>query len=92
MRIRALSVFERVVYHCYATDTQHPCRPILEVEARTQPGDLDAGPLLVPVADYLRMAGVAGRECLPELERRGRLVEHQAVTHIAFPTWSPVSD
>ncbi len=92
MRIRALSVFEGVVYHCYALDTAHPCRPVLEVEARTQPGDLDAGPLLVAVADYLRMAGAAGRDCLPELARKGRLVEHQNVTHIAFPTWAPVDD
>jgi hypothetical protein len=90
MRIRALSVFEGVVYHCYAADTQHPCRPVLEVEARTQPGDLDAGPLLVTVADYLRMAGPGGRDCLPELDRRGRLTEHQSVTHITFPTWTPV--
>ena len=92
MRIRALSVFERVVYHCYAMDTQHPCRPVLEVEARAQPGDLDAGPLLVPVADYLRMAGTAGRDCLPELNRKGRVVTHQHVAHLTFPTWSPVTD
>jgi hypothetical protein len=91
MRIRALSVFEGVVYHCYALDIAHPCRPVLEVEARTQPGDLDAGPLLVAVADYMRMAGAAGRDCLPELDRKGRVVTHQDVAHIAFPTWTPVA-
>ena len=90
MRIRALSVFEGVVYHCYALDTDHPCRPVLEVEARTQPGDLDAGPLLVTVADYMRMAGPAARDCLVELEHKGRLVTHQDVAHISFPTWAPV--
>ena len=36
MRIRALSVFEGVVYHCYATDTRNPCRPTLEVDAITR--------------------------------------------------------
>ena len=45
MRIRALSVFEGVVYHCYAVDTSHPCRPTLEVDAVTREGDLDTGPL-----------------------------------------------
>ena len=36
MRIRALSVFEGVVYHCYAPDISSPCRPTLEVEAITR--------------------------------------------------------
>lgn len=91
MRIRALSVFEGVVYHCYAVDTATPCRPTLEVEAVTRPGDLDQGPLLVTVADYLRMAGVeTGRRCLQELQDKGRLVEHMGVQHLSFPTWTPV--
>jgi hypothetical protein len=90
VRIRALSVFEGVVYHCYAVDTHHPCRPVLEVEARTQPGDLDAGPLLLTVADYMRMAGPPARDCLHELHRRGRIVSHQDVDHLAFATWTPV--
>ena len=92
MRIRALSVFEGVVYHCYAVDTAAPCRPTLEVEAITRPGDLDQGPLLVTVADYLRMAGVdTGKRCLRELEAKGRLVEHMGVQHLSFPTWTPVA-
>lgn len=91
MRIRALSVFEGVVYHCYAVDAAAPCRPVLEVEALVRPGDVDQGPLLVTVADYLRMAGMdKGPTCLRELEAKGRLVEHQGVQHLSFPTWTPV--
>ena len=89
MKIRALSVFEGVVYHCYAIDTTNPCRPTLEVDARTQDGDLDAGPLLVTVADYARMAGNdAAARCLPELQRKGRIVEWMGVAHVSFPTWT----
>ena len=92
MRIRALSVFEGVVYHCYAVDLANPCRPTLEVEARTQPGDLDAGPLLITWADYVRMAGHStALACRDELARRHRLVRHQGVAHLAFPTWTPVA-
>lgn len=90
MRIRALSVFEGVVYHCYATDTDHPCRPVLEVDAVTRPGDTDAGPLLVTVADYLRMAGPAGRDCIARFREQGRIVDHLGVGHLSFPMWTPV--
>ena len=93
MRIRALSVFEGVVYHCYAVDTSSPCRPTLEVDAVTREGDLDAGPLLVTAADYFRMVGAeAAAVCLEELRRRGRLVQHQGVSHLRFPTWTKVED
>ena len=93
MRIRALSVFEGVVYHCYAVSSDHPCRPTLEVDARTGPGDLDAGPLLVTWGDYVRMVGIEQAEgCAPELRRRRRLVKHLGVVHVAFPTWTPVDD
>ena len=92
MKIRALSVFEGVVYHCYVVDPSNPCRPVLEVEARTQPDDLDAGPLLVTLADYARMAG--GRDavmpCLDELRAKGRIVTWMDVEHLSFPTWTPV--
>ncbi|MEY2565842.1 MAG: hypothetical protein QOE35_371 [Actinomycetota bacterium] len=92
MRIRALSVFEGVVYHCYAVDGTNPCRPTLEVEALVRPGDVDQGPLLVTVADYLRMAGMEdGPRCLHELARKGRIVEHLGVEHVSFPTWTPVA-
>jgi hypothetical protein len=93
VKIRALSVFEGVVYHCHAVDVSHPCRPTLEVDALTREGDLDQGPLLVTVADYARMVGDDhARICLPELRRRGRLVEHLGVLHVSFPTWTTVPE
>ena len=87
-----MSVFEGVVYHCYAVDPSNPTRPTLEVDARTQPGDVDAGPLLVTVADFARMVGdeQTVRTCLTELSGRGRLVVHQGVQHVSFPTWTPI--
>jgi hypothetical protein len=95
MRIRALSVFEGVVYHCWPIDTDEPCRPTLEVEAVLRPGDADAeaGPLLLSVADYIVMAGglEIARPCLRDMAATGRIVEHLGVQHIAFPTWTPVA-
>jgi hypothetical protein len=94
MRIRALSVFEGVVYHCWCVDPNHPERPTLEVEARLRPGDADAesGPLLLSVADYIPMAGgmAAAAPHLDALAARGRIVDHLGVPHIAFPTWTRV--
>ena len=93
MRIRALSVFEGVVYHCHAVDTAHPCRPTLEVDAVARTGDLDAGPLLVTLADWARMAGTdVVKRCLPELRRKRRIVEHLGVAHLSFPTWTVIDD
>lgn len=92
MRIRALSVFEGVVYHCFCVDAAHPCRPVLEVDALTRPGDVDAGPLLVTVADWAAMVGAdVAERCLPELEEKGRLVRHLGALHISFPTWTPIA-
>jgi len=93
IKIRALSVFEGVVYHCHAVDTTNPCRPTLEVDALTRDGDLDVGPLLVTLADYARMAGGedAVTPCLPALKRKGRLVEWMGVLHVSFPTWTTTS-
>jgi hypothetical protein len=95
VRIRALSVFEGVVYHCWPIDTDQPGRPTLEVEAVLRPGDADAdaGPLLLSVADYIVMVGGldAARPCLRDLDAAGRIVEHLGVQHIAFPTWTPVA-
>jgi hypothetical protein len=91
VRIRAVSVFEGVVYHCDAIDRSNPCRPVLEVDAILRPGDADAGPLLVTVADYIRMAGEDAGRCLRQLEAEGRLVEHLGVRHVTFPTWTRVS-
>ena len=96
MRIRALSVFEGVVYHCWCVDPTHPCRPTLEVDALLRPGDADAtsGPLLLTVADYLTMAGStpAATACLEELRAKGRVVEHLGVPHLTFPTWTRLAD
>ena len=92
MRIRALSVFEGVVYHCWAIDASHPCRPQLEVEAVLRAGDADEGPLLLSVADYIAMAGGAeiARPCLGRLAAAGRIVAHQGVDHLVFPFWTPI--
>ena len=92
MRIRALSVFEGIVYHCAVVDQANPCRPTLEVEAVLRPGDADDGPLLLSVPDYVALAGgpeVAG-PCLRELAARGRIVDHLGVAHVAFPFWTPI--
>ena len=92
MRIRALSVFESVVYHCWSLDPSAPCRPTLEVEAVLRPGDADDGPLLLPVADYIAMAGgpAIARPCLEQLRAKGRIVEHLGVDHVTFPFWTPI--
>ena len=92
MRIVAQSVFEGIVYQSAALDTAHPCRPTLEVDALLRPGDADAeaGPLLLPVADYIRMLGIeTARPCLEELAAKGRVVQRLEVDHISFPTWRP---
>jgi hypothetical protein len=92
MRILAQSVFEGVVYQCTPLDTANPCRPTLEVDALLRPGDADAeaGPLLLPVADYIRMVGIdAARPCLRELLAKGRITQRLDVDHISFPTWTP---
>ena len=70
MRLRALSVFERIVYHCACVDARDPARPVLEVDAILRDGDAD-GPLLVAVADFKRMIGVdATNAALAELRAR----------------------
>ena len=88
-------MFEGVVYHCVCIDASVPCRPTLEVDALLRPGDADAesGPLLLSVAEYGAMVGdrEQARRCLAELASKGRLVDHLGVDHIAFPTWTPVS-
>jgi hypothetical protein len=94
VRIRALSVFEGVVYHCWCIDRAHPCRPTLEVEALLREGDADAsaGPLLLTVEDYAAMVGDTeqARRCLDELRSKGRIVERLGARHLAFPTWTRV--
>jgi hypothetical protein len=94
MRIRALSVFEGVVYHCWCIDPANPCRPTLEVEALLREGDADAtsGPLLLTVADYVAMVGDVdrARTCLAELRAKGRIVDRLGADHLAFPTWTRI--
>jgi hypothetical protein len=91
MRIRALSVFERIVYHCHCIDPTDPGRPTLEVDALLRDGDAD-GPLLVTVADYKRMVGfpVAAAH-LPALRDAGRLTTVDRVEYLTFPIWEPVA-
>jgi hypothetical protein len=74
-------------------DASRPCRPTLEVDARTNEGDLDAGPLMVTVADWGRMVGdrAAAERCLRELKEQGRLTEIMGVLHVTFPTWTTAS-
>lgn len=95
MRIRALSVFEGVVYHCWPVDRSNPCRPTLEVDALLRAGDADetSGPILVTVADYIAMVGdlATARPCLAELRAKGRIVERLGADHISFPTWTRVA-
>ena len=87
--IRAVSVFEGVVYHCYAVDTSAPCRPTLEVDAVVRDGDVDDGPILLPWADFVYMVGkpVADR-CFRDFDQAGRIVDHLGVAHLAFPLWT----
>jgi hypothetical protein len=90
--IRAFSVFEGIVYHCGLVDPTNPCRPTLEVEAVVRPGDADQGPLLLPLADYLAMAGGIDRvrTCLERFREAGRITDHLGVAHLAFPFWTPL--
>lgn len=91
MIIRALSVFERVIYHAVLVDGTNPCRPTLEVEAVVRDGDADDGALLLAVAEYAIMAGGVerARPCMARLRDQGRIVDHLGVAHIAFPFWTP---
>ena len=92
MIIRALSVFEGIVYHCALVDGANPCRPTLEVDAVTREGDVDDGPILLPLADYITMAGGPDvvRGCLARFREAGRIVDHLGVAHLAFPFWTPL--
>lgn len=92
VRVRALSVFERIVYHCVCLDPRDPAHPVLEVDALLREGDAD-GPLLVAVADFKRMVGVdAMNAALGELRRASRTEVHDGVEYVTFPMWQPASD
>jgi hypothetical protein len=94
VRIRALSVFEGIIYHCVALDATNPCRPTLEVEALLRPGDADAeaGPLLLSVGDFIYLAGglEQARPCLDEFAAQGRITQYLGADHISFPLWTRV--
>jgi len=92
MIIRALSVFEHVIYHSCLVDGTHPCQPHLEVDAVLRPGDADQGPLLLPMAEYIVLAGGPDRTrgCLDKLRQQHRIVDHLGVAHVSFPFWTPV--
>lgn len=87
-----MSVTDGIVYHCWPIDRDRPCRPELEVDAAVQPGDVDSGPLLLSVPDYIFMAGgiEIARPCLQDMARRGRIIDHMGVPHIAFTMWTPI--
>jgi hypothetical protein len=94
VRIRATAVFEGVIYNCVVVDGERPSHPVLEVDAVLRPGDADQGPLLLPAPTFMALVGgpEAASPHLRELQRRGRPVSHQGVTHIAFPIWGAASD
>jgi hypothetical protein len=87
VRLRALSVFERIVYHCVCIDPADPSRPVLEVDALLREGDAD-GPLLVAVADFKRILGVdAAKVAVARLRNSGRTEVHDGVEYVTFPMW-----
>ena len=87
MRLRALSVFERIVYHCACVDPRDPAHPVLEVDAVLREGDAD-GPLLVAVADFKRIIGFeATNACIGELRRAGRTETRDGVEYVSFALW-----
>jgi hypothetical protein len=90
--IRGVSVFESIVYHSYVIDASNPCRPTLELEAVVREGDIDAGPLMLSLADYAVHAGGADaiRPCLDRLREGGRIVDHLGVPYVTFPMWTPI--
>jgi hypothetical protein len=90
MRLRAVSITDRTVYMVQVIDPAHPQRPVLEVDARTLPGDLEGGPLLVSVAEFSVLVGPTARECIAALGRRGRVVSVDGVRYLTFPTWEPI--
>ena len=86
MRILVTAVFEQLVYHCTCVDEHDPSHPRLEVRA----GDAD-GPLLLPVADYKRMAGFETADSrLPAFRSAGRTENRDGVEYLVFPVWERI--
>jgi len=91
VRLRALSVFERIVYHCACIDPHDPAHPVLEVDAVLREGDAD-GPLLVAVADFKRMLGFdAANACVAPLRTAGRTEVRDGVEYVTFAMWEVVA-
>ncbi|WP_436794897.1 hypothetical protein [Actinospongicola halichondriae] len=89
MKIKAMSVFEGIVYHSVCLDPSHPERPTLEVEAVLRDGDVDDGPVLLPWADFVYMVGTdVARRCFADFADDDRIVDHLGVKHLAFPLWT----
>jgi hypothetical protein len=85
-------VFERIVYHCSLLNADRPGQPTLVVDAVLRDGDTD-GPLLVAVADFKRMIGVAPTlATLPQLREHGRTERHDGVEYVTFPMWERAQD
>ena len=93
MRIRATAVFERVIYNCFVSDPSRPDLPVLEMDALLRDGDAD-GPVLLPVPQFMALVGGpdVADPILRRLSAQGRIVRHQDVAHLSFPTWRPVVD
>lgn len=93
MRIRATAVFERVVYNCFVSDPTRPELPVLEMDALLRDGDAD-GPVLLPVPQFMALVGGAevAEPILRRLSEQGRIVRHQDVAHLSFPTWRVIED
>jgi hypothetical protein len=87
MRVLATAVFERVVYFSHCLDPNDPSHLVLAVDAVLRDGDAD-GPLLLPVADWKRMAGFDVVDVnLPRLRAAGRTTTRDGVEYITFPVW-----
>lgn len=93
MRIRATAVFERVIYNCFVSDPARPDLPVLEMDALLREGDAD-GPVLLPVPLFMALVGgpEVAEPILRKLSAQGRIVRHQDVAHLSFPTWRPIVD
>jgi hypothetical protein len=90
MRILVTAVFEQLVYHCACIDDRDPAHPRLEVDAILRDGDAD-GPLLLPVADYKRMAGFETADAkLPAFRSAGRTEKRDGVEYLVFPVWERI--
>lgn len=86
-------MFERVIYNCFVIESRHPERPLLEMDALLREGDAD-GPVLLPVPQFMALVGGAdaAEAALRKLSAQGRIVRHQDVAHVSFPTWQVVDD